>query len=259
MKVVVFAGGLGSRISEESHLKPKPMVDIGGKPILWHIMKIYEHYGFNDFIICLGYKGYVIKEYFMNYFMHNSDVTIELSNNKVDVHYSNTESFKVTLIDTGLHTKTAGRLKQVQRYVGRGDFMLTYGDGLSDINLLSLLDFHKQHGKIATLTAIQPGGKFGGLELAGNGLVTSFREKPKDDGQWINAGFFVLKSEVFNYLDNSSDSIMWEEAPLTNLTRDGELMAYRHDGFWACMDAMRDKIELERLWETNQARWKIWD
>lgn len=259
MKVVVLAGGLGSRISEESHLKPKPMIDIGGKPILWHIMKIYEHYGFKDFVICLGYKGYVIKEYFMNYFMHNSDVTIELSNNKVDVHYSHTESIKVTLVDTGLQTKTAGRIKRVQQYVGNEDFMLTYGDGVSNIDLHALLDFHKKHGKLATLTAIQPGGKFGGLELAKDGAVTSFREKPKDDGQWINAGFFVLKPGVFKYLDENADATMWEEAPLTNLTRDGQLQAYRHEGFWACMDAMRDKIELERLWELNQAKWKIWE
>jgi glucose-1-phosphate cytidylyltransferase len=258
MKIVIFAGGMGTRISEESHLKPKPMIGIGDKPILWHIMKIYEHYGFNDFIICLGYKGYIIKEYFMHYFMHNSDVTIELNNNKVDVHYSNTESFKVTLIDTGLHTKTAGRLRRIKKYVGNEDFMLTYGDGLSDINLHELLDFHKKHGRIATLTAVQPGGKFGGVELSESGAVESFREKPQQDGQWINAGFFVLKPEVFDYLQGNTDNVMWEEAPLAGLTKDGQLMAYRHDGFWACMDAMRDKIELERLWETNNAKWKIW-
>ncbi len=258
MKVVILAGGLGSRISEESHLKPKPMIEIGGKPILWHIMKIYEHYGYNDFIICLGYKGYVIKEYFMNYFMYNSDVTIELNKNKVDVHYSNAESFKVTLIDTGLNTKTAGRLKRIQKYVGNEDFMLTYGDGVSNVDLHQLLTFHKSHSKIATLTAIQPGGKFGGLELNADGAVVRFREKPKDDGQWINAGFFVLKPSVFDYLTDNADDIMWEEEPLLNLTKDGQLQAYRHEGFWACMDAMRDKIELERLWESKNAKWKIW-
>jgi glucose-1-phosphate cytidylyltransferase len=258
MKVVIFAGGIGSRISEESHLKPKPMIDIGGKPILWHIMKIYEHYGFNDFIICLGYKGYVIKEYFMNYFMHNSDVTIELKNNHTDVHYSNTESFKVTLVDTGMNTKTAGRLKRIKKYVENEDFMLTYGDGVSDINIKKLIAYHKQHNKIATLTAIQPGARFGGIELADDNTVSRFREKSKEDSKWINGGFFVLKPEVFNYLPENADDIMWEDDPLTNLTKDAQLKAYRHSGFWACMDAMRDKIELERLWDTNNAKWKTW-
>jgi glucose-1-phosphate cytidylyltransferase len=258
MKVVVFAGGLGTRISEESHLKPKPMVDIGGKPILWHIMKIYEHYGYNDFIICLGYKGYIIKEYFMHYFMHNSDVTIELKNNKIDVHSTHTESFKVTLVDTGLNTKTSGRLKRVQSYIGDEEFMLTYGDGVADINLDELLAFHRSHKKFATMTTIQPGGRFGGVELAADGVVERFREKPKDDNQWINAGFFVLRPQVFDYLSGDADKIMWEENPLSDLTHDGQLMAYRHNGFWGCMDAMRDKIELEQLWDTNKAKWKVW-
>jgi glucose-1-phosphate cytidylyltransferase len=258
MKVVIFAGGLGSRITEESHLKPKPMIEIGGKPILWHIMKIYEQQGFNEFIICLGYKGYVIKEYFMNYFMHNSDVTVELKNNNVNVHFSNTESFKVTLIDTGMETKTAGRLKRVRKYVANEDFMLTYGDGVANIDLKKLLNFHNNHKKTATLTAIQPGARFGGIDLTEDNTVSRFREKPKEDSKWINGGFFVLKPEVFNYLPENSDDVMWEDDPLSELSKAGQLKAYRHDGFWACMDAMRDKIELERLWDTNNAKWKIW-
>lgn len=258
MKVVIFAGGLGTRISEETEIKPKPMVEIGGKPILWHIMKIYSHYGFNDFIICLGYKGYAIKEYFMHYYMHNSDMTIELGNNKVDVHYTNAESFKVTLVDTGLETKTAGRLKRVQSYIGNEDFMLTYGDGVANIDVKKLVDFHKSHGKAATVTAIQPEARFGGMELSDKNEVVNFKEKPKGDGKWINAGFFVLKPEVFDYLDENSDDIMWEDAPLEKLSKHQQMLAYKHDGFWKCMDAMRDKIELEELWKVKKAPWKIW-
>jgi len=258
MKVVIFAGGLGTRISEETGTRPKPMVEIGGKPILWHIMKIYSHYGFNEFIICLGYKGFQIKEYFMQYFLHNSDITIELGNNKLDVHYTNTDPFKVTLIDTGLDTKTAGRLKRVQQYIGDEDFMLTYGDGVSDIDIDALLTFHRSHGKLATVTAVQPEARFGGMVLAANGLVENFREKPKGDGKWINGGFFVLRPEVFSYLRDDMDNTMWEDAPMERLSIDGQLMAYRYNGFWKCMDAMRDKIELEALWEHNQAKWKLW-
>lgn len=258
MKVVLFAGGLGTRISEETDARPKPMVEIGGKPILWHIMKIYSQYGFNEFIICLGYKGYIIKEYFMNYFLHSSDITIELGSNKVEIHGSNTESFKVTLIDTGLNTKTAGRLKQVKKYVGNEDFMLTYGDGVSDVDLKSLLAFHKQNNKIATVTAVQMDARFGGMDLAGNGDVVSFREKAKDKSKWINGGFFVLKPEVFNYLEGDMNDMMWEDEPLERLANDNQLAAYRHKGFWKCMDALRDKLELESLWQTNQAKWKIW-
>jgi len=221
-------------------------------------MKIFEHHGFHDFIICLGYKGYMIKEYFMNYFIHNSDITVELNNNKVTVHFSNSESFKVTLIDTGLHTKTAGRLKRVQKYVGDEDFMLTYGDGLINLDLQELVKFHKSKGKIATVTAIQPEGRFGGMELASDHTVMEFVEKPRGDGRWINAGFFVLKPEVFNYLDEHSDDIMWEEDPMKKLTLDHQLVAYKHTGFWKCMDHIRDKMELEKLWETNQAKWKVW-
>lgn len=258
MKVVIFSGGLGTRISEETEIRPKPMVEIGGKPILWHIMKIYSHYGFNDFIICLGYKGYAIKEYFMHYYMHNSDMTIELGNNKIDVHYSNAESFKVTLVDTGLETKTAGRLKRIQSYLGKEDFMLTYGDGVANIDINSLLNFHKNHGKIATVTAIQPEARFGGMVLSDKNEVVNFKEKPKGDGKWINAGFFVLKPQVFDYLDENADSMMWEDAPMENLTKDNQLAAYKHQGFWKCMDALRDKLELEELWKTNQAKWKVW-
>lgn len=258
MKVVIFAGGLGTRIAEETETRPKPMVEIGGKPILWHIMKGYSHYGFNDFIICLGYKGYLIKEYFMHYYMHNSDLTIELGSNKVDIHFTNAESFRVTLVDTGLSTKTAGRLKRVRKYVGEEDFMLTYGDGVADVDLQELVKFHKAHGKAVTVTAIQPEARFGGMELHSNGQVVNFKEKPKGDGKWINGGFFVLKPDVFRFLEGDMDNIMWEDGPMEKLTESGELMAYKHKGFWKCMDAMRDKLELEALWQNNHAKWKIW-
>lgn len=258
MKVVIFAGGLGSRITEETESRPKPMVEIGGKPILWHIMKIYSHFGFNEFVICLGYKGFQIKEYFMQYFLHNSDITIELGNNKLDVHYTNTDPFKVTLIDTGLTTKTAGRLKRVREYIGNEDFMLTYGDGVGNIDINALLNFHRSHGKVATVTAIQPEARFGGMELAGNGQVRIFKEKPKGDGKWVNGGFFVLRPDVFSYLDGDMDNVMWEDSPMEHLSLDGQLMAYKHNGFWKPMDAMRDKLELEALWQNNQAKWKLW-
>ena len=258
MKVVIFAGGLGTRISEETDARPKPMVEIGGKPILWHIMKIYSSYGFDDFILCLGYKGYVIKEYFMNYFLHNSDIKIDLGNNKIEILGSGSESFKVTLVDTGQNTKTAGRLKQVEKYIGKDDFMLTYGDGVCDVDLKSLLEFHKKHKKIATVTAVQLDARFGGMDLDDEGNVVSFREKAKDESKWINGGFFVLKPEVFNYLPGQMDNMMWEDEPLEMLTNDGQLAAYRHKGFWKCMDALRDKLELESLWQTQQAKWKIW-
>jgi glucose-1-phosphate cytidylyltransferase len=257
MKVVLFAGGLGTRISEETETRPKPMVEVGERPILWHIMKMYSSFGFNDFIICLGYKGYLIKEYFMHYYMHNSDLTIELKNNKVDVHYSTAEAFRVTLVDTGLNTKTAGRLKRIQKYIGNEDFMLTYGDGVSDVDLNDLLQFHQSHGKIATVTAVQPEGRFGSMKINGDGIVDHFIEKPKGDDKWINGGFFVLKPEVFNYLEGNMDDMMWEDDPMQKLANDHQLAAYQHRGFWKCMDAMRDKIELETLWQTNP-RWKTW-
>jgi len=258
MKVVIFAGGLGTRISEETDTRPKPMVEVGGKPVLWHIMKIYSHYGFNDFVICLGYKGYVIKEYFMHYFLHNSDITIELGNNKVEVHGTHTESFKVTLVDTGQHTKTAGRLQQVRKYLGEEDFMLTYGDGVTDVDINSLLAFHKKHNKIATVTAVQMDARFGGMDVGQEGIVTSFREKAKDESKWINGGFFVLKTEVFDYLEGDMNDMMWEDEPLEKLAGKGQLVAYQHKGFWKCMDALRDKLELESLWQTDQAKWRIW-
>ena len=258
MKVVLFAGGLGTRISEETDTRPKPMVEIGGKPILWHIMKIYSHFGFNEFIICLGYKGYLIKEYFINYFLHNSDITIDLTDNKTTIHGTSSEPFKVTLVETGLHTRTAGRLKQVQQYLGNEDFMLTYGDGVSDVNLKDLLVFHKKHGKTATVTAIQMNSRFGGMDLGGDGEVVSFREKAKDESKWINGGFFVLKPDVFNYLDGDMTNMMWEDEPLEKLTNAGQLAAFQHSGFWKCMDALRDKLELEELWKNKQAKWKTW-
>lgn len=257
MKVVIFAGGLGSRISEESHLKPKPMIEIGGKPILWHIMKLYQAQGFHEFIICLGYKGYIIKEYFANYFLHNADVTIDLSNNQIEVHKSKAENLKVTMVETGTETMTAGRLKRVQSYIGGETFMLTYGDGLSDVDLNSLLEFHKSHGKIATVTAIQPAGKFGVLQSNDNGLVDSFSEKPKGDGNWINGGFFVLEPKVFEYLDGDMDPVMWEQSPMQQLVKHNELVAFRHTGFWKAMDILRDKVELEKMWLENPL-WKKW-
>jgi glucose-1-phosphate cytidylyltransferase len=258
MKVVIFAGGLGTRISEETGTRPKPMVEIGGKPMLWHIMKIYNHFGFNDFIICLGYKGYLIKEYFMHYYLHNSDITIELASNKIDVHYTNTESFKVTLVETGSDTKTAGRLQRVKNYIGKEDFMLTYGDGVADVDLTALLKFHQDHGKICTVTAVQPEARFGGMQIGEDGVVSHFKEKPKGDGKWVNGGFFVLKPEVFDYLKEDMTEVMWEDAPMERLAHDRQLVAFRHRGFWKCMDAIRDKIELEALWANNQAQWKIW-
>jgi glucose-1-phosphate cytidylyltransferase len=257
MKVVIFAGGLGTRISEETELRPKPMVEIGGRPILWHIMKMYSSFGFNDFIVCLGYKGYIIKEYFMHYYMHNSDVTIELKNNKIDVHYSTAEAFRVTLVDTGLNTKTAGRLKRIQKYIGDEDFMLTYGDGVANVDLDALLKFHQSQKKVATVTAVQPEGRFGSMEINENGIVDYFKEKPRGDDKWINGGFFVLSPSVFDYLEGNMDEIMWEEAPMQKLAADQELAAYQHQGFWKCMDAIRDKIELESLWQIDP-KWKTW-
>lgn len=243
---------------EETEARPKPMVEIGGKPILWHIMKSYSNYGFNDFVICLGYKGYMIKEYFMNYFMHNADVTIDLKNNNIEIHKSKSEEFKVTLIDTGLNTKTAGRLKRVQHLLRDSTFMLTYGDGLCDMNILDLLDFHKKNGRVGSITAIQPSGRFGSLDINQQGSVTKFIEKPKGDGFWINAGFFVLEPTVFDFIPEDADDVMWEEDPLRNMASAGELSAFKYSGFWKCMDHLRDKTELENLWESGNAPWKTW-
>lgn len=257
MKVVIFAGGMGTRISEESHLKPKPMIQIGGMPILWHIMKSYAAQGHNEFIICLGYKGYMIKEYFMNYFLHNSDVTVDLKNNDVQVHTTKSEPFKVTMVDTGLETMTAGRLGQIKEYVKDGDFMLTYGDGVADVDIDKLISFHNSHGKVATMTAVQPSSRFGIIDLGENDVIKDFVEKPQESGSWINGGFFVLKPAVFDYLNDDANDIMWEKQPLEDLAKDGEIYAYKHCGFWKCMDTMRDKEDLEHLWNTNP-KWKSW-
>ncbi|MFA6321563.1 MAG: glucose-1-phosphate cytidylyltransferase [Candidatus Omnitrophota bacterium] len=255
MKVAILAGGRGTRISEETDNIPKPMVEIGGKPILWHIMKTYSSYGFNQFIICLGYKGYIIKEYFSHYFMHKSDVTIDLVNNKTTIHNTASEPWEITLVDTGLDTMTGGRLKRIEKYIKNETFMMTYGDGVSDVNIKHLLETHKKGGAMATVTAVQPFGRFGSLDISAKGKVSSFLEKPKGDNSWANAGYFVLEPEVFKYIDG--DTISWEKEPLEKLASEGKLAAYKHEGFWKCMDTLRDKIELEQLWSSNNAPWRI--
>lgn len=257
MKVVIFAGGRGTRISEESMLRPKPMIEIGGKPILWHIMKIYSAYGHTEFIICLGYKGWIIKEYFANYFLHNADLTVDLGNNTMEIHQNNAEPFKISLIDTGLDTMTAGRLKRVLPYTKNEPFMLTYGDGVSDVNLDALLAFHKQSGKVCTMTAIQATSRFGVIKMQEDGTIDSFEEKPADSGTWINGGFFVINPEIKDYLEGDMDEIMWEREPLDRLAAQGQIAAYRHQDFWKCMDTLRDKEELEQMWE-EQPAWKKW-
>ncbi len=257
MKVVILAGGFGTRLSEETDIKPKPMVEIGGKPILWHIMKIYSYYGFNDFVICLGYKGYVIKEYFANYFLHQSDITIDLKANSMEIHQSKAEPWKITLVDTGLNTMTGGRIKRVQKYIGSEPFMLTYGDGVGNIDIQALLEFHKAHKKYATVTSVQPSGRFGALNLDNDKNVLSFQEKPKGDGAWINGGFFVLEPPVFGYIQ--SDETVWEKEPLESLAQDGQLAAHTHTGFWQPMDTLRDKNHLEELWKAGKAPWKVWE
>lgn len=257
MKVVILAGGMGTRISEESHLKPKPMIGIGDKPIIWHIMKTYSHYGFNDFVILMGYKSYVIKEYFADYFLHNCDLKIDLATNTIETLNSKSEPWKITLVDTGLHTMTGGRIKKAQQYIGNEPFMLTYGDGVSDVDINALIKTHKAHGKLATVTMVQPEGRFGALDIDEKGNIKSFQEKPKGDGAWINAGFFVLQPEVFNYIPDG-DGIIWERDPLEALAKDGQLSGYKHTGFWKPMDALRDKIVLEELWNSGKAPWKVW-
>ena len=257
MKVVILAGGMGTRITEESHLKPKPMIEIGGKPILWHIMKIYASQGYNDFIICCGYKGHLIKQYFLNYYLYNSDIYVDTSTNELQIKNSNSSDFKVTLIDTGLKTMTAGRINKIKDYIDTDDFFLTYGDGVANIDINEELKFHKKHGKIGTMTIVQPEGKYGSLKFDNNNLVKDFKEKPKGDGAWINGGFFILKKEIFNYLDDSYENIMWEQEPLDNLKNMQELVAYKHSGFWKSMDSMKDKNELEKIWKQNQI-WKNW-
>jgi len=255
MKVVILAGGRGTRISEETEVLSKPMIRIGGKPILWHIMKVFSHFGFNDFIICLGYKGYTIKEYFANYFLHSADLTLDLKTNSMKVHGSKAEPWKVTLIDTGLETMTGGRIKRVEKYIGGKTFILTYGDGIGNVDINKLIEFHKKQGKRATVTAVQLEGRFGALNIEKNNKVSSFLEKPKGDGGWINGGFFVLEPGIFKYVKD--DSVVWERGPLEQLAKTNQLNAYKHRGFWKCMDTPRDKIELEQLWATGNAPWKL--
>ena len=256
MKVVILAGGLGTRLSEETTLKPKPMVEIGGKPILWHIMKAYAHFGYNDFIICLGYKGYVIKEYFTNYYLHQSDITFNLKDNSMQVHNNFSEPWKVTLVDTGENTMTGGRLLRVKEYIGNDTFMMTYGDGVADVNIDDLLSFHKSKNKIGTLTAAQPGGRFGVIKIDDDNSVTNFQEKPLGDGAWVNAGYFVLEAKVLDYIKD--DRTMFEREPLQKLSSENQLNAFKHTGFWMPMDKLSDKVELERLWQTKNAPWKLW-
>jgi len=257
MKVVILAGGRGTRISEETEVLPKPMVEIGGKPIIWHIMKLYSHYGFNEFIICLGYKGYLIKEYFSHYLMHMSDITIDLLKNRTEIHSTESEPWKITLVDTGINTMTGGRLRRIEKYIGEETFFLTYGDGLSDINIKKLLDSHKAGNNFVTLTAIQSAGRFGVVDLDSQNKVTSFLEKPKEEGGWINGGFFVLEPSVFDFIAKGDDAV-WEREPLEDMAKKGTLGAYKHKGFWYAMDTLRDKIELEKLWQSGNAPWKVW-
>lgn len=257
MKTLILAGGIGSRLSEETSLKPKPMVEIGGKPILWHIMKIYSYYGFNEFIILCGYKGYMIKEYFANYYRHMSDMTVDMINNSITHHANHAEPWKVTLIDTGIETMTGGRIKRVKDYVGNEPFMLTYGDGVSDVNIMDLIQFHKSHGKAITMTAVQPEGRFGSLQITEESKVTSFQEKPKGDGNWINGGFFVCQPEVIDYI-TEGDKTTFENKPLENLAKDGQLLTYKHNGFWKPMDTLRDKMQLEEMIENGNAPWIKW-
>jgi glucose-1-phosphate cytidylyltransferase len=255
MKVVILAGGYGTRLSEETSIRPKPMVEIGGLPILWHIMKIYSSYGLNDFIICLGYKGYIIKEYFANYFLHVSDVTFDIKNNSMQILQNSAEPWKVTLIDTGQNTGTGGRLKRVKEHIGDEDFCFTYGDGLSNVNITKLIEYHNSHNRLATVTAIQPPQRYGVLALENNDIV-SFDEKPEGDGPWINGGFFVLSPKVIDYIED--DATMWEQEPLRSIVKDNQFSAYFHKDFWYPMDTLRDKIRLEELWKTGQAPWRVW-
>ncbi len=257
MKVVVLAGGFGTRISEETDLRPKPMIDIGGKPILWHIMKIYSSYGFNEFVVLLGYKGYFIKEYFNNYFLHQSDVTFDLQNNNMTIHNNESEPWKITLIETGLNSMTGRRIKKAQNYIGEEQFMLTYGDGVSDININELVKFHNSHNKIMTISSVQPEGRFGALSIDNTDRVMEFEEKPKGKGNWINAGFCVCNPKVFDYIDPAKN-VVFEQEPLKSLAKDGELYTYKHKGFWKPMDSLKDKHDLNNLWEKKIAPWKLW-
>lgn len=256
MKAVILAGGLGTRISEETHLKPKPMIEVGGKPILWHILKIYSHYGINDFLICVGYKGYVIKEYFANYFLHMSDVTFDICNNSMEVHQKHAEPWRVTIVDTGEETMTGGRLKRVGDYLNGESFCFTYGDGVCDVDIAKLVRFHKAHGKEATVTAVQPPGRYGALKIAEEGMVQEFQEKPIGDGSWINGGYFILEPKVLERIEG--DGTFWEREPMENLARAKQLAAFQHAGFWRPMDTLRDKVLLEDLWNSGKAPWKVW-
>ena len=258
MKALILAGGFGTRLAEETQIIPKPMIEIGGKPILWHIMKHFSYFGVNDFIILLGYKGYIIKEYFANYFLHQSDVTIDLSKNSIKVHQNHSEPWTVTLIDTGLNTMTGGRILRAKDYIGDETFMLTYGDGVSDVDLNKLLSFHRSHGHLATLTSVQPEGRYGSISANDNGRIERFFEKPAGDGSWINGGFFVCEPHVFDYLGDG-DKTVFEREPLENLSDDGELFAYKHIGFWKCMDTLRDMQQLNQMWNEGKSPWKIWD
>jgi len=255
MKAVILAGGFGTRISEETHLKPKPMIEIGGKPVLWHIMKTYSAHGINDFIICLGYKGYLIKEYFANYYLHQSDVTFDMQDNSMKVHQNTAEPWKVTLVDTGEKTMTGGRLKRISHYLDDEDFCFTYGDGVSDVDLGALIAFHQQQHTLATVTAVQPPGRFGSLDVSGHKIRT-FEEKPQGDGSWVNGGYFVLSPKVLDYIEG--DHTSWEAEPLQQLAKEGQLGAFHHDGFWQPMDTLRDKTHLEELWSSDKAPWKTW-
>lgn len=255
MKTVILAGGLGTRISEETHLRPKPMIELGGKPVLWHIMKIYSAYGLTDFIICCGYKGYIVKEYFANYFLHMSDVTFDLADNKMIVHEKNAEPWKVTLVDTGEHTQTGGRLKRIQKYLDDDPFCFTYGDGVSNVNIDKLIRFHRKQNTLATVTAVQPVGRFGELDVH-NDKIIRFEEKPQSNASWVNGGYFVLSPKVLDYIDD--DSTIWEREPIETLAKEGQLSAYKHSGFWKPMDTLRDKNVLEELWQSEEAPWKIW-
>ena len=257
MKVLLLAGGFGTRLSEETELRPKPMVEIGGKPILWHIMKIYSSYGFNEFVILLGYKGYFIKEYFANYFLHQNNVTLDLKNNKMDLHSNTCEPWRITLVDTGNKTMTGGRLKRAKEFVGNETFMLTYGDGVSDLKLNKLLQYHKAHGKTMTMTSVQPAGRFGTFEADESNKVTKFLEKPRGDGSWINGGFFVCEPKVFDYMSKGDETIL-EGEPMECMAKEGELYTYQHDGFWKCMDTLRDRVELEKMWQESNPKWKVW-
>lgn len=256
MKVLILAGGFGTRLSEETAIVPKPMVEVGGRPILWHIMKAYSHYGFNDFVVLLGYKGYCIKEFFANYFLHQSDITIDLGTGEISVHKNASEPWKVTLLDTGLQTMTGGRIKKAADVVGDESFLLTYGDGVCDVDIAKLVAYHRYHGKMITMTSVQPEGRFGAIEITASNLVSHFREKPKGDGAWVNGGYFVCQPEVMNYIQG--DAVVFEKEPLEKLAEEGQLVTYKHDGFWKCMDTLRDKMQLNELWDSGNAKWKSW-